>query len=146
MILDSLWHLLQSQINKLANFFWQADPIALMQAEYDHAVAQLREGRIGLEQYRAFVERVGRQVARHETHVKRLEDTVKNYLRTRRSRDRRQVRARAPAAPGELAGKRSSALACTSKPTRTTCSRSSMPAASSRRSATRSPSTTPTSR
>jgi phage shock protein A len=81
MILDSLWHLLQSQINKLANFFWQADPIALMQAEYDHAVAQLREGRIGLEQYRAFVERVGRQVARHEAHVRRLEDTVKNYLR-----------------------------------------------------------------
>jgi phage shock protein A len=81
MILDSLWHLLQSQINKLANFFWQADPIALMQAEYDHAVAQLREGRIGLEQYRAFVERVGRQVARHEGHVRRLEDTVKNYLR-----------------------------------------------------------------
>jgi phage shock protein A len=81
MILDSLWHLLQSQINKLASFFWQADPIALMQAEYDHAVAQLREGRIGLEQYRAFVERVGRQVARHEMHVKRLEGTVKNYLR-----------------------------------------------------------------
>jgi phage shock protein A len=81
MILQSLWHLLQSQINKLANLFWQADPIALMQAEYDHAVAQLREGRVGLEQYRAFVERVGRQVARHEEHVKRLEDTVKNYLR-----------------------------------------------------------------
>jgi phage shock protein A len=81
MILDSLWHLLQSQINKLANFFWQADPIALMQAEYDHAVAQLREGRLGLEQYRAFVERVGRQVARHQVHVQRLEDTVKNYLR-----------------------------------------------------------------
>jgi phage shock protein A len=80
MILDSLWRLLQSQINKLANLFWQADPIALMQAEYDHAVVQLREGRIGLEQYRAFVERVGRQVARHEVHVKRLEDTVKNYL------------------------------------------------------------------
>jgi phage shock protein A len=80
MILDSLWHLLQSQINKLANFFWQADPIALMQAEYDHAVVQLREGRVGLEQYRAFVERVGRQVARHQAHVTRLEDTVKNYL------------------------------------------------------------------
>jgi phage shock protein A len=80
MILQSLWHLLQSQINKLANLFWQADPIALMQAEYDHAVAQLREGRVGLEQYRAFVERVGRQVARHEAHVRRLEDTVKNYL------------------------------------------------------------------
>jgi phage shock protein A len=52
-----------------------------MQAEYDHAVAQLREGRVGLEQYRAFVERVGRQVARQDAHVKRLEDTVKNYLK-----------------------------------------------------------------
>ena len=145
MILDSLWHLLQSQINKLANFFWQADPIALMQAEYDHAVAQLREGRIGLEQYRAFVERVGRQVARHETHVKRLEDTVKNYLRN----GDRETAARFAL---ELQRREKSwtrttpSFACTSKPMRTTCSRSSMPAASSRRSATRSPSTTPTSR
>src|SRR5258708_40221434 len=82
MFLKLLGHLLQPQINKLANLFWQADPSALMQAEYDHAVAQLREGRIGLEQYRAFVERVGRQVARHELHVKRLEDSVKNYLQS----------------------------------------------------------------
>jgi phage shock protein A len=80
MILESLWRLIQSQINTLANFFWEADPIAVMQAEYDHAVAQLREGRIGLEQYRSFVERVGRQVARHNAHAKRLEAVVKTYL------------------------------------------------------------------
>jgi phage shock protein A len=80
MILESFWRLLQSQINKLANFFWQADPIALMQAEYDNAVGQLREGRLGLEQYRSFVERVGRQVARHEAHVQRLEGMVKTNL------------------------------------------------------------------
>jgi phage shock protein A len=80
MILQTLWRALQAQFNKLANFFWESDPIALMQAEYDHAVAQLREGRIGLEQYRTFVERVGRQVARHELHVQRLEATVKTYL------------------------------------------------------------------
>src|SRR4051794_35610925 len=80
MILDALWRTLKSQFNKLANFFWEADPIALMQAEYDGAVAQIREGRVGLEQYRSFVERVGRQVARHEAHVKRLDATVRTYL------------------------------------------------------------------
>ena len=110
MILDSLWHLLQSQINKLANFFWQADPIALMQAEYDHAVVQLREGRVGLEQYRAFVERVGRQVARHEAHVKRLEDTVKNYLRNGDRETAARFGARAPAGAKRAAGKRRPAL------------------------------------
>ena len=106
MILDSLWHLLQSQINKLANFFWQADPIALMQAEYDHAVVQLREGRIGLEQYRAFVERVGRQVARHEAHVRRLEDTVKNYLRAGDRETAARFALELQRARKELAGKR----------------------------------------
>src|SRR5438876_8724293 len=65
MILETLWRVIQSQINKLANFFWESDPIAVMQAEYDHAVAQIREGRLGLEEYRSFVERVGRQAARH---------------------------------------------------------------------------------
>src|SRR3954463_3343075 len=71
MILDSLWRTLRAQLNKLAGFFWEADPIAIMQAEYDGAVLQIREGRVGLEQYRSFVERVGRQVARHEAQVTR---------------------------------------------------------------------------
>jgi phage shock protein A len=81
MILDSLWRVIRSQLNKLANFFWEADPIAVMQAEYDHSVAQLREGRLGLEQYRSFVERVGRQVARNEAQVRRLEAMVKTCLK-----------------------------------------------------------------
>jgi phage shock protein A len=80
MILDAFWKTLKAQFNKLANFFWEADPIAIMQAEYDGAVAQIREGRVGLEQYRSFVERVGRQVARHEAHVNRLDATVRTYL------------------------------------------------------------------
>jgi phage shock protein A len=80
MILDALWRTIKAQFNKLASFFWEADPIALMQAEYDIAVAQIREGRTGLEQYRAFVERVGRQVARHEAFVRRLDATVRTYL------------------------------------------------------------------
>src|SRR5262245_19918814 len=81
-ILESLWRLIGSQVNKLANFFWASDPLALMQAEYDSAVAQLREGRLGLEQYRAFVERVGRQVVRQEAQARMLEATVKTYLQT----------------------------------------------------------------
>jgi phage shock protein A len=80
MILGRLWLAIRAQLHKVANFFWTADPIAEMQLEYDRAVAQLREGRVGLAEYRAFVERVGRQVARNEANLRRLEATVKTYL------------------------------------------------------------------
>ncbi len=80
MIISKLWHSLAAQVNKLANFFWTADPIAQMQYEYDRAVGQLKEGREGLEQYRALVERVSRQVSGDETRVKSLEAKVKAYL------------------------------------------------------------------
>lgn len=80
MIVSKIWHALKAQINKLANLFWTADPIAQMQYEYDLAVAQLKEGREGLEQYRALVERVTRQVANDKTHVRNLEAKVKAYL------------------------------------------------------------------
>src|SRR5205085_10904885 len=62
MIFGKFFGAIRAQLNKLANFFWEADPIAQMQYEYDQAVEQLKEGRIGLEQYRGLVERVGRQV------------------------------------------------------------------------------------
>src|SRR5262245_25027328 len=80
MILGKLWSSLKAQINKLANFFWTADPIAQMQYEYDVAVEQLKEGRLGLEQYRALVERVTRQAAGERAHVGSLEAKVKAYL------------------------------------------------------------------
>ena len=80
MIVGKLWQTLKAQINKLANLFWTADPIAQMQYEYDTAVSQLKEGREGLEQYRALVERVTRQVANDKTHVSNLEAKVKAYL------------------------------------------------------------------
>ena len=80
MILGKLWHSLMAQINKVANIFWTADPIAQMQYEYDQAVAQLKEGREGLEQYRALVERVGRQAEVNKQHVSKLEAQVKSYL------------------------------------------------------------------
>jgi phage shock protein A len=80
MIIGKLWHAIKAQINKIANVFWTADPIAQMQYEYDLAVNQLKEGREGLEQYRALVERVTAQVAGNKTQVQKLEAQVKAYL------------------------------------------------------------------
>ena len=81
MIFGKLWRALKAQFNKLANYFWTADPIAQMQYEYDMAVEQLKEGRLGLEQYRALVERVTRQVAKEEKRESGLEAKIKAYLK-----------------------------------------------------------------
>jgi phage shock protein A len=75
-----MWSALRAQLNKVANWFYTADPIAQLQYEYDQAVEQLKGGRQGLEQYRALVERVARQVIANELHVKNLEQKVKAYL------------------------------------------------------------------
>jgi phage shock protein A len=80
MIVGKLWRALRAQLNKIANIFWTADPIAQMQYEYDLAVEQLKGGREGLEQYRALVERVSRQVATAKQHETMLEAKVKSYL------------------------------------------------------------------
>ena len=61
MIFHKFWSAFVAQINKVANLFWEADPVAQMRYEYDRAVEQLKEGRGGLEQYRGLVERVTRQ-------------------------------------------------------------------------------------
>src|SRR6187551_2729698 len=76
-----MWAAFMAQINKVANLFWEADPIAQMQYEYDQSVAQLKEGRVGLEQYRGLVERVTRQVSANRGHVKKLEAETKAYLK-----------------------------------------------------------------
>jgi phage shock protein A len=81
MILGKLWKALAAQMNKIANFFWTADPIAQLQYEYDKAVDQLKDGRDGLEQYRALVERVTRQVNGDRNHVASLEARIKAYLK-----------------------------------------------------------------
>jgi phage shock protein A len=78
--MGKFWAALRAQVNKLANYFWTADPIAQMQYEYDQAVAQLQDGRKGLEQYRALVERVTFQVNNDQKHVTDLESKVKAYL------------------------------------------------------------------
>ena len=81
MILHKFWTAFLAQINKVANLFWEADPVAQMRYEYDRAVEQLKEGRAGLEQYRGLVERVTRQVAANKSQVQRLEAETKAYLK-----------------------------------------------------------------
>jgi hypothetical protein len=62
MILGKFWGAIRGQLNKIANIFWEADPIAQMQYEHDLAVEQLKEGRKGLEVC-GLVERVTRQAS-----------------------------------------------------------------------------------
>jgi phage shock protein A len=81
MILGKFWAAIRAQLNKVANIFWEADPIAQMQYEHDLAVEQLKEGRKGLELYRGLVERVSRQAATSRNHVQKLEAEVKAYLK-----------------------------------------------------------------
>jgi len=81
MILGKFWSAIRAQLNKIANIFWEADPIAQMQYEHDLAVEQLKEGRKGLEIYRGLVERVSRQTATTRAHVKKLEAETKAYLK-----------------------------------------------------------------
>ena len=81
MVFRKFWKAIGAQVNKIANLFWQADPIAQMQYEYDLAVEQLKEGRKGLEMYRGLVERVERQTTTGRSHVKKLEAETKAYLK-----------------------------------------------------------------
>ena len=81
MILHKFWAAFMGQLNKIANLFWEADPVAQMRYEYDQAVAQLKEGRVGLEQYRGLVERVTRQVNDNRSHAAQLEAQTKAYLK-----------------------------------------------------------------
>jgi phage shock protein A len=80
-ILGKFWSAISAQLNKIANIFWEADPIAQMQYEHDQAVEQLKEGRKGLEMYRGLVERVTRQAAASRAHVQKLESETKAYLK-----------------------------------------------------------------
>lgn len=81
MIGGKFWSVVMARINKVANFFYERDPIAQMQYEYDLAVEGLKEGRKGLEMYRGLVERVSRQVQEGERHLEKLKAQVKAYLK-----------------------------------------------------------------
>jgi phage shock protein A len=81
MIVQKFFQAIRAQLNKLANLFWEKDPIAQMRYEYDKSVEQLKEGRTGLEMYRGLVERVARQVTTNRSHLAKLEAQVKAYLK-----------------------------------------------------------------
>src|SRR2546430_8642265 len=51
-IMGKIFRALRAQLNKIANLFFEADPIAVMQLEVDQATERLKEGRKGLEMYR----------------------------------------------------------------------------------------------
>ncbi len=80
MIAGKFWRSIKGFLNKGANAVWTFDPVAQMQYEYDLTVQQLQDGREGLEQHRALVERVGRQVATAERRLTVLEAKIKAYL------------------------------------------------------------------
>src|SRR3954466_10528072 len=82
MIVGKFFGAIRAQFNKLANYFWEADPIAQMQYEYDLAVEQLKEGRLGLEQYRGLVEAVSRQGNGGGAQVNKLPAQAKAYLKS----------------------------------------------------------------
>ena len=80
-MLGKFFGAIRAQLNKLANLFWEADPIAVMQLEVDQATERLKEGRKGLEMYRGLVETVARQVATEKSNVSRLESQIKAHLK-----------------------------------------------------------------
>jgi phage shock protein A len=82
MFISKIWNAVAAQFNKLANFVWRADPMAQLQYEYDNLVDQLKDGRIGLEQYQALVQRVTNQVAGERQQVAGLEHKIRAYLTT----------------------------------------------------------------
>ena len=56
MIFGKFFKAFRAQLNKIANIFFESDPIAVMQLEVDQATERLKEGRKGLELYRGLVE------------------------------------------------------------------------------------------
>ena len=81
MIFGKFFRALRAQLNKIANIFFEADPIAVMQLEVDQATERLKEGRKGLEMYRGLVETVARQVAHGKSNALQLEAQIKAHLK-----------------------------------------------------------------
>jgi phage shock protein A len=80
-MIGKFFRALRAQLNKIANIFFEADPIAVMQLEVDQATEKLKEGRKGLEIYRGLVETVARQVANGKSNATQLESQIKAHLK-----------------------------------------------------------------
>jgi phage shock protein A len=81
MIVSKVWRAFRAQLNKIANIFFESDPIAVMQVEVDQATERLKEGRKGLEMYRGLVETVARQLATGKSNAAQLEAQIKAHLK-----------------------------------------------------------------
>ncbi len=81
MIMGKFFKAFRAQLNKIANIFFESDPIAVMQLEVDGATERLKDGRKGLEMYRGLVETVARQVAAGKSNAGQLEAQIKAHLR-----------------------------------------------------------------
>ena len=81
MIFGKFFKAFRAQLNKIANIFFESDPIAVMQLEVDQATERLKEGRKGLELYRGLVETVARQVASEKSNIAQLESQIKAHLK-----------------------------------------------------------------
>ncbi len=81
MIFGKIFAALRAQLNKIANIFFESDPIAVMQLEVDQATERLKEGRKGLEMYRGLVESVARQVTAGKANAAQLEAQIKAHLK-----------------------------------------------------------------
>ena len=81
MIIGKFFSAIRAQLNKIANIFFESDPIAVMQLEVDQATERLKEGRKGLELYRGLVETVARQVVHGKSNATQLEAQIKAHLK-----------------------------------------------------------------
>ena len=81
MIFGKFFKAFKAQLNKIANLFFESDPIAVMQLEVDQATERLKEGRKGLELYRGLVETVTRQVTKEKSNMAQLESQIKAHLK-----------------------------------------------------------------
>jgi phage shock protein A len=81
MIMGKFFKAFRAQLNKIANIFFESDPIAVMQLEVDSATERLKDGRKGLEMYRGLVETVARQVAAGKSNASQLEAQIKSHLK-----------------------------------------------------------------
>ena len=81
MIFGKFFKAFKAQLNKIANLFFESDPIAVMQLEVDQATERLKEGRKGLELYRGLVETVARQVTKEKSNIAQLESQIKAHLK-----------------------------------------------------------------
>ncbi|MEO7994770.1 MAG: PspA/IM30 family protein [bacterium] len=81
MIFGKFWAAIRAQLNKIANLFYEPDPVAQLRYEYDKAVEELKTGREGLEQYAGLVQQVSRRQQDSKRHVDQLEAQTKAYLK-----------------------------------------------------------------